>query len=435
MKRGKLIQRILGATLAFALIGGILAGLLATLALAVPGDQNQALAQDGKTWYVDDDKVDCPEADFSTIQDAMDASNFGDIIIVCPGNYHEIDPIIEPGREVVIEEGAVWRVRSLVLLEWAHLIMRGILYRQAGYSITLAGEGASISLPGPGWMQRDYVPFLIVDEAQTDKGTYSAYESVQITAVVLDQNGTGVSANVTARIEEPDGSTETVSLSEIGTGSYEGTFTDTSVNGTYRVAIQAENVGYTGHTIWLSFEVDDSSVLPEENVTVCVATSTGTGTVCFTPSHGSIEDLAAVPAYSLPSVTFPHGMFAFQISGLIPGQTVTLPIELPSPVPVGAVWWKYDNGRWQSLPNLSDDGDRIMVIKLTDGGMGDRDDIPGQITDPGGPGNPMTVGWETSPINRAVVLTPWIALLAAIMASASLLVLKRRSRERDYARR
>jgi len=41
-------------------------------------------------------------------------------------------------------------------------------------------------------------------------------------------------------------------------------------------------------------------------------------------------------------------------------------------------------------------------------------------------GNPASVGWETYPISKGRVLLPWIALLAAVMAGASLLVLRRR---------
>jgi hypothetical protein len=39
---------------------------------------------------------------------------------------------------------------------------------------------------------------------------------------------------------------------------------------------------------------------------------------------------------------------------------------------------------------------------------------------------PTNVGWETYPVNKLRVLLPWIALLAAIIAGASLLVLRRR---------
>jgi hypothetical protein len=118
-------------------------------------------------------------------------------------------------------------------------------------------------------------------------------------------------------------------------------------------------------------------------------------------------------------------MFSFQVCCLTT-QTVDVTVTLPSNVPVGTVWWKYDNGRWYSLPNLNDNGDKIMVIRLTDGGTGDSDAVPGQITDPGGPGNPMAVGWEPSPVNKLAVMAPWIALLAAVAAGVSLLVLRRR---------
>ena len=179
---------------------------------------------------------------------------------------------------------------------------------------------------------------------------------------------------------------------------------------------------------------DDSGAVDESTLKLTimtpaesVETATGTGTAFFTPSDGIIEDLQAVPPHSLPSVLFPHGMFDFRITGLTPGQTVTLTIEFPSPLPIGTLWWKYDSGRWYALPNESDNGDNIMVISLTDGGVHDLDDVPGQITDPGGAGNPMTVGWEGFPANKVGVVWPWIALVAAAAAARLLLLRRRRS--------
>ena len=165
-----------------------------------------------------------------------------------------------------------------------------------------------------------------------------------------------------------------------------------------------------------------------------VETDTETGTAYFTASHGCVADiqaLAEIPPGAPSGVSFPHGMFEFSISCLTPGQSVTVTIELPEDVPVGYVWWKYQDGEWYSLPNETDDGDNIMTIRLTDGGLGDADGVAdGFISDPGGPGNPepdpVVVGWEGSPVNKAAVVAPWIALFTAIMAGATLLVMRPR---------
>ena len=48
------------------------------------------------THFVDDDKVECPSAAFTTIQSAVDAAGRGDIIKVCPGTYVEQVVISKP---------------------------------------------------------------------------------------------------------------------------------------------------------------------------------------------------------------------------------------------------------------------------------------------------------------------------------------------------
>jgi hypothetical protein len=127
----------------------------------------------------------------------------------------------------------------------------------------------------------------------------------------------------------------------------------------------------------------------------CVDTAPGTGIACFTAGNGTIEDLEAVPAPSPlpPGVKLPHGMFTFRITGLTPGQSVTLTVEFPDPIPPPFVWWKYHNDTWSRIPISKTKDPRVITFTLTDGVYpDDEDDIPGQITDQGGPGSPGSVG-------------------------------------------
>ncbi len=189
----------------------------------------------------------------------------------------------------------------------------------------------------------------------------------------------------------------------------------------------------------VSDKVDFDRWLPTELVEpLSVETTTGTGLASFMPSQGALEELQALadlPPEPPEDVTFPHGMFEFQICCLTPGQTVTVTIELPEDVPMGYVWWKYQDGEWYWLPNETDDGDNIMTITLVDGGLGDADGVAdGFIRDPGGPGNPepdpdpapIAVGWEGSGVDKVAVMAPWIALFAAMIAGATLFVVRRR---------
>jgi len=150
------------------------------------------------------------------------------------------------------------------------------------------------------------------------------------------------------------------------------------------------------------------------------------GTASFTPAQGSIEGLTAMPPPATPPVTLPYGMFNFTVC-CFGGATATLHIILPGPVPVGTKWYKYNGGAWDALPIGSDDGDASITVTLTDNNpIHDEDPTVGYIIDQGGPGYPGAVGWETYPPNKVRVLLPWIALIAAVAAGASVLVFRRR---------
>jgi len=168
--------------------------------------------------------------------------------------------------------------------------------------------------------------------------------------------------------------------------------------------------------------------------TKSTGTATGTGTADFTPDAGALEGLTAVdeatlPPEGKPNLAFPHGFFSFKITGLTPGQTVVVTIELPSDMPVGTQYWKYHVPEgWIQIPIGDDDGDNVVTITLVDGGLGDDDGVAdGVITDQGGPGHPppIPVGGYIVPVSKVELLAPWVGL-AALMAMAMAVVIRRR---------
>jgi hypothetical protein len=126
-------------------------------------------------------------------------------------------------------------------------------------------------------------------------------------------------------------------------------------------------------------------------LTESVNTTTGTGTATFSTSNGSITGLTATAATqcgNLSGFAFPHGFFSFNIIHITPGSTVTITIILPTNMPTNTQYWKCQNGTWTDCTPLlgDDDGDNILTLTITDGGLGDADGAAnGTIVDPGGP--------------------------------------------------
>ena len=142
-------------------------------------------------------------------------------------------------------------------------------------------------------------------------------------------------------------------------------------------------------------ETEDWEVMLEEKIIPAVETATGTGNATFESDAGTIVDLTAVAEGELPGegkpvgMSFLHGFFSFNITGLDNGQTVNVTITLPDAVPVGTQYWKCIGSAWVQIPIGSDDGDNVITIQLTDGGLGDADGlVDGTIVDPGGSGTP-----------------------------------------------
>ena len=200
--------------------------------------------------------------------------------------------------------------------------------------------------------------------------------------------------------------------------------------GTYYIDIEAvDTVG--------NINVSENTVMFK--LAYGVETATGAGTAYFELDNGVIEELISVDESTLPSegkpdLEFPYGFFSFEITGLSPGQTVTVTITLPSDTPVGTQYWKYHTPEgWYQIPIGDDDGDNVITIQLTDGGLGDDDgEANGIIVDVGGPGIPRagalvggtllasTTGVETISYFMVIIATLAVAILTYI-------VLKRRS--------
>jgi parallel beta-helix repeat protein len=155
--------------------------------------------------------------------------------------------------------------------------------------------------------------------------------------------------------------------------------------------------------------LEHSSVTPAEQTT----TATATGTASFSTDGGAITDLEAVdertlPTEGKPDLEFSQGFFSFNMTGLSNGQTVNITITLPQAVPVGTQYWKCQNDNWYQIPISGDDGDDVITIALTDGGIGDADgEANGVIVDPGGPGVPPapTADFSATPTGGAAPLT------------------------------
>lgn len=188
-------------------------------------------------------------------------------------------------------------------------------------------------------------------------------------------------------------------------------------------------------------QIDSGQVLwmdPDNNVFLYdpllgaaqILTATGTGMAYLAPSSGVLEDLTPIGESSLPSegkpdIEFPHGFFEFEITGLTPGESVTLTITLPSAVPTYAQYWKYGPtfaeplGEWYQIYMGDNDGDNVITITLTDGGTGDDDLVAnGTIVDQGGPGWPWPTGGggHSAPAYPSIYIGIGAAIAAGILA-------------------
>ena len=108
-------------------------------------------------------------------------------------------------------------------------------------------------------------PKLNTVQVHTDKKSYGLDKTVTISCIVQNDTGVNISVdNVTVKIVKPDNLTEWITLFEGSTGNCEGSFTNTSLFGTYNITIYAYKIGYlVDNNYKLCFEV-----LPDQDIAV-----------------------------------------------------------------------------------------------------------------------------------------------------------------------
>ncbi len=112
--------------------------------------------------------------------------------------------------------------------------------------------------------------------------------------------------------------------------------------------------------------------------------------------EGKLSNINAIDPEQLPEkpagVEFPYGLFDYTITNVTPGTQVKVYVILPDNLPPNASWYFYnpDTGEWIDYSNYVEsltDGDKVVLIKVLDGGKIDRTGAAdGIIDDPSGPG-------------------------------------------------
>jgi len=172
---------------------------------------------------------------------------------------------------------------------------------------------------------------------------------------------------------------------------------------------------YLNHTVDLDWDAATGSTPWYSKCVTPMAfsgpTATGTGTAtatvlcsgtprCFFTAAAWIaapgSPGAPSPDPTVAGVSFPHGLFDFELYGDTPGFTATLTLAFPQPLPAGTVYYKFGPTasnhapHWYPLP-ASISGNTV-IFSIADGGLGDDDLLANSaIIDQGGPASNAAV--------------------------------------------
>lgn len=158
------------------------------------------------------------------------------------------------------------------------------------------------------------------------------------------------------------------------------------------------------------------------------ATFAGAGACTFSAPQfiGPPPGAPPIPPSAPPGAIFPHGLFAFSVTGCAVGQALVFSITYPQALPPGTHYFKYGPTsanpapHWYVLPATI--AGNTATFTIVDGGLGDDDLTPnGVIVDAGGPG----AGGFVAPVPTLDLRA--LILLALLMGTAAAVMLRRRS--------
>ena len=240
----------------------------------------------------------------------------------------------------------------------------------------------------------------------TASATLTVAGSYTIRVKVTDDGGLTASDSVGIIVSDGDDDGDGISNSEEGTG-------DTDNDGTPDyLDTDSDNDGVLDSDEAKLDGNSDSTPDRLQNDVATLYTATGSGMVTIYTGSGRLTNVKSYDASELPSqpspitikeegckffcdetvitLSFPHGIYEFNIEGITSGENVQVALILPDTIPTDSAWYFYDssNDLWSDFSGNTEsltDGDNVVLLNLTDGGAGDRDGIAnGSILDPSG---------------------------------------------------
>lgn len=290
----------------------------------------------------------------------------------------------------------------------------------AGGSVICTANDCTYTPAGPGTAT---FTVTVVDNFST-QGTASIALNIQVTtdavanndSATVEQNSVGNIIGVAANDTDADGTIDLTSIA-IASGPSHGSIDSIPGDGTI---LYTPDSGFIG-TDTLTYTIDDDAANTSQPATVTITVnaavpSTASGPVTAGTLGSTTVTLSQLLSAGIPQdtvVTNQCNPNCFDFVATTSGGTATVVLPLSGPLPSSAQYRKYISGAWRPFDTSSGDtirsalgslgscpppghtdyvsglsaGRYCIELTIADGGPNDGDNIPGQVTDPGGPGN------------------------------------------------